>query len=113
MRPWKIFAVVSTVLRIARVARYLPANTYVRTEKLNEQFKWMSIITLPLPGSLELKHVLLRIGIPNYICTGNNNDTPGSISLFALDRFRWMAYPMVLIWKLDETDIPTSSRLDT
>jgi hypothetical protein len=67
MKPFFIFTTITALVGIADFARDSPANSYIPSGDPDELGK--------LPEGLELKCVLLRIGIHINTSTGDDNDT--------------------------------------
>jgi hypothetical protein len=105
MNPFFIFTAVTALVGLAGFARDSPANSYIPSSNPDELGK--------LPEGLELKCVLLRIGIHINTSTRDENDTPRTTPLFLLDQLHQIPYPIALIRKVDESEAPTSSHLDT
>ena len=77
MQPFRIFTIVSTLVGLAGFARDSPANANIPTGDFHELAKF--------PDGLELKCVLLRIGMHINTSTRDDNDTPGTTPVFVLD----------------------------
>lgn len=113
MKPFLIFTVVSTVFRLTGFTRNSRANAYVPARDLNELQRLAPMSALPFPDGLELKCVLLGIGMHINTSTGDDNDPSDTTPVYVLDQLHQIPYPIALIRKLDETKAPTSSHPGT